>query len=85
MRPRIDTFFSPSVATSVANLPKPVLPVSATVGGVPAIILFAGQTAGSFGVTQINLLVPDSLEPGVYPVVVTVNGSASTPAQLTVQ
>jgi len=49
------------------------LPVTATVGGVAADVLFAGATPGFAGLTQFNLLVPQA-PAGDQPVVVNVGG-----------
>jgi uncharacterized protein (TIGR03437 family) len=40
------------------SYPEPVAPVSVTIGGVPAEILFRGQAPGTVGVMQLNLMVP---------------------------
>ena len=45
-------------------LPRPVLPVTATVGGLPADVLFAGGAPGMVaGVTQVNVRIPQNLQP----------------------
>jgi uncharacterized protein (TIGR03437 family) len=67
-----------------ATLPKPILPLSVTVGGVSAFLQFFGMPTGTLGTTQVNFIVPSSLAPGVYPVVVTVGGVSSPPVNLTV-
>jgi uncharacterized protein (TIGR03437 family) len=71
-----------TVATSV--VPKPQLSVTATVGGKPATIQYAG-TAPSFvvGAFQLNLVIPDDTPPGDAAVVVMV-GNASSRAGVTV-
>jgi len=79
------TGFAPSAATPVASLPKSRLPVSVTVGGVPAFVQFYGIPVGLVGVSQLNFTVPASVPPGVQPVVVTVGGVSSPPVNLTVQ
>ncbi len=60
-------------------LPAPKLPVSAFVGGLPAPIQYAGAVPGIVaGLMQVNVLVPQGVQPGGYvPVAVTV-GTAST-------
>ena len=78
------TGFAPASGTAVANLPRPMLPLSVTVGGAQAFIEFAGVPPGLIGYTQINFAVPTSVSPGVQPVVVTVNGVSSPPANITV-
>jgi uncharacterized protein (TIGR03437 family) len=65
-------------------LPKPVLPVSVTVGNVPAFIEFVGLTPTVVGTTFVNFLVPASVPPGPQPVVVTVNGVASQPVTINI-
>jgi uncharacterized protein (TIGR03437 family) len=64
--------------------PKPVLPVSVTIGGVPAEVLYAGA-APTFvaGVMQVNVRVPAGLGSGDLPVQITV-GSAPSSAGVTV-
>jgi uncharacterized protein (TIGR03437 family) len=54
------------------SLPKPVLPVSAEVGGLPAQVLYAGSAPGMVaGVIQINLQLPGGVTPAPdVPVVV---------------
>ena len=59
------------------------LPVSATIGGIPAEIRFAGLAPLYPGLAQINLQIPP-LASGTYPVVVKIGGVASNAAQLTV-
>jgi uncharacterized protein (TIGR03437 family) len=77
--PQLKTAYLASVSTY-----KPILPVSVSVGGVPAFIQFYGLTVGTLGTTQVNFTVPSSLTPGTYPVVVTVGSVASPPVSLTV-
>jgi uncharacterized protein (TIGR03437 family) len=64
------------IATSV--FPKPVAPVSVTIGGVNATVLYAGAAPQVMaGVFQLNVRVPATLQPGPAPVVVTVGGASS--------
>jgi uncharacterized protein (TIGR03437 family) len=70
---------------SATSLPKPSLPLSVTVGGVPAFLQSYGLTSGYLGMTQVSFTVPASLTPGTYPVVVTVGGVSSPSVSLTVQ
>jgi uncharacterized protein (TIGR03437 family) len=60
-------------------LPTPNLPVSATVGGLPAIVQYKGAVYGAVaGLMQVNVQIPAGVTPGGYvPVVLTV-GNAST-------
>ncbi len=82
--PPLPTGASPFSATPVSALPQPTLPVSVTIGGVPAQITFAGIPPGVAGVTQINFVIPNAAPLGVQPVVVTVGGVASAAVNLTV-
>jgi uncharacterized protein (TIGR03437 family) len=70
--------------TATSNLPKPLLPISVTVGGVPAFVQFAAIGPGEIGTVQVNFIVPPSVPAGVQPVVVTVGGVSSPPVNLTV-
>jgi uncharacterized protein (TIGR03437 family) len=73
-----------SLTGSPLALPKPVLPVSVTVGGVPAFVQFVGLGPGKIGTLQINFIVPQSVPAGMQKVVVTVGGVASPAANLMV-
>jgi uncharacterized protein (TIGR03437 family) len=82
--PALPTGASPFIATPLALLPQPTLPVAVTVGGVPAQIAFAGIPPGLAGATQINFVIPPQAPLGVQPVVVTVGGIPSPAATITV-
>jgi uncharacterized protein (TIGR03437 family) len=58
---------------------------SATVGGQPAVVRFAGLAPGFVGLVQMNIQVPAGLAPGVYPIVVTIDGQASNSATIAVK
>jgi trimeric autotransporter adhesin len=60
-------------------LPAPILPVSAMIGGKPAQVLYAGGAPGeTAGVMQLNLLVPDGIQPGAQvPIVIAVGNTQS--------
>ncbi|MBS1872661.1 MAG: SBBP repeat-containing protein [Acidobacteria bacterium] len=61
-----------------AVLPKPLKPVSVTIGGVPAQVLYAGAAPGLVaGVLQVNAVVPDGVPAGAAEVRLTVGGAAS--------
>lgn len=61
----------------------PVAPVSLTIGGQPATVIYAGSTAGDVaGLMTIEAIVPANSASGAAPVVLTV-GSASSPAGTT--
>jgi uncharacterized protein (TIGR03437 family) len=82
--PALITGASPSATTPIAGLPAPILPITVTVGGIPANILFSGIPPALVGVTQVNFAVPGNAQTGVQPVVVTSNGVASAPVTITV-
>jgi uncharacterized protein (TIGR03437 family) len=83
VNPAITTAYSPAAGST--SLPVPLLPLSVTVGGVPAFLEFVGITPGLVGVTQVNILVPSSTPQGNQPVVVTAGGVASAPVNVVVQ
>ncbi len=61
-------------------------PVTVTVGGQNATVLFAGLTPGLSGLYQINSVVPDGVAPGpAVPVVITSAGLASEPVTIAVR
>jgi uncharacterized protein (TIGR03437 family) len=76
---------SPFTGTPVSSLPRPLLPVTVTVGGVQAFQQFVGLIPGVVGLTQINFIIPSGVTSGLQPVVVTVGGVSSAPAYVTVQ
>jgi uncharacterized protein (TIGR03437 family) len=78
------TGYAPTT-TVVSSLPRPMLPLSATVGGVPAFIQFAGIGRGLIGMGQVNILLPSTTPLGKQPIVITVNGKPSPPVTVTVQ
>ena len=61
------------------NAAQPVLPVSVTVGGIPAAVQYAGSAPGQVaGVMQVNVRIPSGVKPGGYvPVVVQVGDQTS--------
>jgi uncharacterized protein (TIGR03437 family) len=64
------------LATSV--LPKPVLPVSVTVGGKPAQVAYYGAAPDlTAGLMQLNVVVPSDIQPGNAAVVLTVGTTNS--------
>jgi uncharacterized protein (TIGR03437 family) len=82
--PSLPTGASPASGTALRNLPQSRQPVSITVGGSSAPIVFNGIVPGLIGVTQVNFTVPSDVPPGVQPVIVTVGGVVSSPVNLTV-
>jgi uncharacterized protein (TIGR03437 family) len=59
-------------------LPRVALPVSATIGGLDAQVLYAGVAPGELdGVIQVNIQVPAGLAPGTSEVIVNIGGASS--------
>jgi uncharacterized protein (TIGR03437 family) len=60
---------------------RPVLPVSVTVGGIAAAYQYAGSLQGQVaGLMQVNVKIPDGVQPGGYvPVVLQVGDASTTP------
>ena len=65
--------------TGQGTLPSP----AASIGNLPATLLYAGKAPGTQGVAQMNMRVP-VLAPGDYPLVVTVGGVASNSGLISV-
>jgi uncharacterized protein (TIGR03437 family) len=62
-------------------VPQPVLPVTATIDGQPAVVAFYGEAPDIIaGVMQVNVVIPSGARSGDLPVVVKVG---ETPSQLT--
>jgi len=61
------------------GLLSPVLPVTATVGGIPATVLYAGTSPGIVtGATQVNVQIPANAPSGpAVPIVITVGTGAA--------
>lgn len=71
----VDGMVIPAV---VSALKYPNLPVTVTVGGIPAVVAYAGSAPGLIsGVMQVNVTIPLTAPTGTQPVVVTV-GTANT-------
>ena len=81
--PILMTGFAPTTA-DMTKLPAPGLPVTLTVGGIPAVINFIGIPRGLVGVTQVNFTIPPKAPVGPQPLVVTVGDVASPPVTLTI-
>ena len=80
----LDNPIASGAAAPIELLSRPVLPVSATVAGQPAEVLFLGMTPGLVGLAQANVRIP-ALSEGDYPLVVTVGTSPSKPALIAVR
>jgi uncharacterized protein (TIGR03437 family) len=66
---------------SASVYPKPVLPVSATIGGLPATVLYYGAAPGDVaGAFQLNVMIPSGVPTGPsVPVTFTVGTKTSKP------
>ncbi len=84
LTPTLPTGATPGSGTTIARIPKPKLPLTLTVGGVPANVVFAGVPSGLSGVTQINFTIPSNAPLGLQPVVVNIGGVDSAPVNLNV-
>jgi len=57
-----------------------LLPVAATIGGVPADVAYAGGDNGlSAGTIRIDLTVPESVTGNAVPVVIAIGNNSSQP------
>ncbi|SRR5579871_150745 len=78
---------NPAVATAAGAPASPplamvVAPVTATVGGQPAQVQFAGLAPTFVGLYQVNVQIPSGLAAGPAPLVVNVGGAASNTVTL---
>jgi uncharacterized protein (TIGR03437 family) len=73
------------VPASTTTLVYATASVSATIGGLPATVSFAGLAPGFIGLVQLNIIVPTSLSAGSYPLIVTIDGQASNAAPITLK
>jgi uncharacterized protein (TIGR03437 family) len=72
--------------TPLSPLTNTVNTVTATIGGVPAQVGFAGLTPGSTGLYQVNAVVPSGVTPGdSVLVVLTAAGQSSVPVKISVK
>jgi uncharacterized protein (TIGR03437 family) len=59
--------------------------VTATIGGVPAMVSYAGLAPSFVGLFQVNLQVPAGLAAGTYPLIVSIDGQASNAGNVSTQ
>jgi len=81
---RVDNTVPSGSAADDEPLSRPRGPVIATIADMPAGVAFGGLTPSSVGLMQVDLKIPN-LQPGTYPMVITVNGEKSNAALVTVQ
>jgi uncharacterized protein (TIGR03437 family) len=81
--PSVNGSITPTTPGSV--LPKPLLAVTATVGGLPATVTYAGAAPGFVaGFMQVNVTIPPRAPSGILPLVISLGAttvSAGTPSQ----
>jgi uncharacterized protein (TIGR03437 family) len=67
-----------SLGSSAA--PKPILPVTVTIGGIPASVQAVGGALGQIaGLMQVTVQIPNGVRPGGYVPVILQVGDVSTP------
>ena len=79
----LDNKVATGVGAPSSPLSRLLQPITATIGGQPATISFAGLTPGFVGLIQVNLVVP-ALASGSYPVVLKANAFTSNAPLITV-
>jgi len=73
-------------APSTEPLARVTSQVTATVGGQPAVVHFAGLTPGFVGLYQVNVQIPEGVQPGsAVPLVLTQNGVPSNTVTLAIK
>jgi uncharacterized protein (TIGR03437 family) len=73
-------------AAPLSSLSKTVNTVTATIGGLPATVSFAGLAPGFVGLYQVNATVPAGVTAGAnVPVILTTEGSSSVPITVAIQ
>jgi uncharacterized protein (TIGR03437 family) len=82
--PSIPTGQSPGVGTPTADLPVPLAPVTATVGGTAVPVKSAVLAPGLIGTVEVTFQIPANAALGTQDVVVAVGGIAAPPANITV-
>jgi uncharacterized protein (TIGR03437 family) len=78
--PATDGTFAPAAPLSWATSAY-----SAKIGSTPATVSFAGLSPTFIGLAQMNIVVPTTLTPGVYPLTVTIDGQTSNSATIAVK
>ena len=79
VEPTIATGAAPSTRSTLETLPRPIAPVSMTIGDVPATVVFAGIPPALVGLIQVNFTVAANTPVGAQRVVVRV-GTVDSPA-----
>jgi uncharacterized protein (TIGR03437 family) len=75
-----------SGSAALAPYPQPLLPVTLTVAGIAAQLLYAGSAPGTAGVLQVNAVIPGGfVQPGPAVVQLSVGSAASPPLTIWLQ
>ncbi len=78
------TGFGPLNPADANGLQTQIVPVTVTVGGIPATLTFAGAAPGLPGVNQINVIIPANAPTGAAVPIIVSAGSSAVPGNLTV-
>ncbi len=70
-------YFDPGVPADAVSLSVVSAPVSVSLDGSPASVLYAGLAPGYAGLYQINLVAPASVSSGTIPLAISVSGHTS--------
>ena len=77
---------SGAVRTGAPAPANSTLPATATIGGLAVTPVYAGLTAGSVGLTQVNVIIPQGIPAGnTVPLQFTMNGIASQTVNISVR
>jgi len=76
---------SDGVPASAATLVNMTSTYSAKVGSATAQVTFAGMAPTFIGLVQMNIVVPSTLTPGVYPLSITVGSETANSATIAVK
>ncbi len=79
----LDNAIATGAAATAVPLSRAVAITTATIGGLPATVVFSGMTPSLAGLAQANILIPN-MTPGDYPLVLTVGGVKSNAGTITV-
>jgi uncharacterized protein (TIGR03437 family) len=80
----VSTPIADGVATAFSPFAEAMSEASATIGGVPATVQFTGLTPGFVGLVQMNIIVPEGLAAGDYPLAVNIGGQTSNSGTISV-
>lgn len=82
----VDSPITAGTAASTSTLSQTANPVTVTIGGQNATVVFAGLAPGFSGLIQINAVVPSGVTASAgSPLVVTVASHVSAPVTIAVQ